>query len=63
MPFPDRAIKGNHIKGLKDICGRLTDLQGQISILSYFNLLDLAVFLMHLLFPVSFFVAVALGVR
>jgi len=42
-------------KGLKDNCGRLIDFLSQISKLSYFNLLDLADFLMHHQFPVSFF--------
>jgi len=54
--------KENHKKGLKDIYGRLIDLQGQISKLSYFNLLYLSDFLMHLYFPASFFVVAILGV-
>jgi len=53
----------NHKKGLKDIYGRLINLQGQISKLSYFNLLDLPAFLMHLVFPVSFFDVAILDVR
>jgi len=47
---------------LKDKYGRLIDLQGQILKLSYFNLLDLSDFLMHLQFPVSFFDVAILGV-
>jgi len=53
----------NHKKGLKNIYGRFIDLQGQISKLSYFNLLDLAAFLMHLLFPVSFLDVATVDVR
>jgi len=48
---------------LKDVYGRSIDLQGQMSKLSYFNLLDLAAILMHLLFPVSLFHVATLGGR
>jgi len=34
-----------------------------MSKLSYFNLLELAAFLMHTLFPISFFGVATLGVR
>jgi len=53
----------NHKWDLKDMYGRLIDFQGQISKLSYFNLLDLSDFLMHHLFPVTFFNVAILGVR
>jgi len=48
---------------LKDDYGHLIDFLCQISKLSYFNLLDLADFLMHHYFPVSFFDVATLGVR
>jgi len=47
VTFPDRAIKGNHKNALKDNYEHLTDFLSQISKLSYFNLLELADFLMH----------------
>jgi len=53
----------NHKKGLKDNYWRLVDFLSQISKLSYFNLLDLPDFLMHLWFPVSYFDVATLGVR
>jgi len=47
---------------LKDNYGRLIDFLCQISKLSYFNLLDLADFLMHHQLTVAFFDAATLGV-
>jgi len=45
----------NHQKGLRDNYGSVFDFLSKILKLSSFNLLDLADFLMHHWFPVSFF--------
>jgi len=62
VTFPYRAIKGKSQKRIENY-GSLIDFLSQISKLFYFNLLDLADFLMHHQFPVSFFEVATLGVR
>jgi len=47
VTFSDRAIKGKSKQGLKDNYAPLIDFLNHISKLSYFNLRDLAEFLMH----------------
>jgi len=56
-------MKRKSQKGLKDNYGRLIDCLRQISKLSYFNFHNLAAFLMHHYFPVSFFDVTTLAVH
>jgi len=61
--FSHFSIPGAHALGLglKGNYGCLIDFLSQISTLSRFKLLDLADFLMHHWFPVSFFDVASLG--
>jgi len=63
VTFSRSCDQGKSQKDLKDVYGRLIDLQGQMPKLFYFNLLDLATFLIHPLFSVSLFDVATLGVR
>jgi len=56
-------MKGKSKRRTESYCRRLINFLSQISKLSYLSLLDLADFLMHHQFPVSFFDVATLGVR